>query len=87
MLFYKEYIVYYNVYHDYSGAFIEIPVYTKFGLSVSELHAHPCPYRNVWPEAVYCCVTRTTLFTETYSMVVMDIYQCAKFRFSTPYGY
>ena len=23
-----------------------------------------CPYRNVWPEAVYCCFTRTTLFTK-----------------------
>ena len=27
-----------------------------------------CPsmsvHRNVWPEAVYCCFTRTTLFTE-----------------------
>ena len=24
---------------------------------MSELHGHLCPYRNVWPEAVYCCFT------------------------------
>ena len=30
LLFYKNYIVYYNVYHDYLGVFIEIHVYTKF---------------------------------------------------------
>ena len=29
---------------------------------MSGLHGHICPYRNVWPEAVYCCFTRTTLF-------------------------
>ena len=24
-------------------------------------------HRNVWPEAVYCCFTRTTLFTELFT--------------------
>ena len=24
---------------------------------------HIYPYRNVWPEAIYCSFTRTTLFT------------------------
>ena len=33
------------------------------GSCAGELHAHLCPYRNIWPEAVYCCFTRTTLFT------------------------
>ena len=28
---------------------------------VSELHGRLCPYCNVWPEAVYCCFTETTL--------------------------
>ena len=52
------------------GVFIENYVYTKFhlgfiliGCCVSELHDNLCPYRIVWPEAVYCCFTRTTLFT------------------------
>ena len=30
---------------------------------VNELLGHLGPYRDVWPEAVYCCITRTTLFT------------------------
>ena len=34
---------------------------------VSELCGHLCPYRNVWPEAVYCCFTRTTLFTKLFT--------------------
>ena len=34
------------------------------GCCVSELHGHLCPCRNVWPEAVYCCFTRTTLFSK-----------------------
>ena len=24
------------------------------------------PYRNVWPEATYCCFTRTTSFTTCF---------------------
>ena len=54
---------YYNV---YGGVFIEMYGYAKFvfiGCCVSELHGHLRPYRNVWPEAVSCCYTRTTLFT------------------------
>ena len=31
------------------------------GYCVSKLHGHLCPYRNVRPEAVCCCFTRTTL--------------------------
>ena len=67
-----------------------ISSFVLIGCCVSELRGHLCPYRNVLPEAVYCCFTRTTLFTETYlsySMVVMEIYQYAKFRLSTLSGY
>ena len=41
-----------------------VPSFIFIGCCVSELHGHLCAYRNVWPEAVYCCFTRTTLFTE-----------------------
>ena len=63
LLFYKNCIIYYTVYCYYCGVFIEKYVYTKFHRCVSELHDNLCPYRNVWPEAVYRCFTRTTLFT------------------------
>ena len=66
-MFYKNYIVYYNV---YSGVFTEKYVYTKFCLDwllCEWLLGHICPYRNVWPEGVYCCFTRTTLFTKLFT--------------------
>ena len=44
-----------------------IPSFVLIGCCVSELHGHLCPYRNVWPEAVYCCFTRTTLFTKFFT--------------------
>ena len=44
-----------------------IPSFVLIGCCVSELHGHICPYRNVWPEAVYCCFTRTTLFTKLFT--------------------
>ena len=42
---------------------MRVPSFVLIGCCVSELHGHICPYRNVWPEAVYCCFTRTTSFT------------------------
>ena len=27
--------------------------------------------RNVWPEAVYCCFTRTTLFTIMFTVIIV----------------
>ena len=39
-----------------------MPSFVLIGCCVSKLHGHLCPYRNVWPEAVCCCFTRTTLF-------------------------
>ena len=46
-----------------------VPCFILIGYCVSELHSHIhiCPYRNVWPEAIYCCFTRTTLFTELFT--------------------
>ena len=52
LLFYKSYIVYYNVYHSYtlvcSFKRMCLPRFVLIGGCVSELHAHLCPYRNVW---------------------------------------
>ena len=52
-----------------------IPSFFLIGCCVSELHAHLCPYRNVWwPEAVYCCFTRTALFTELFTYLYDQSY-------------
>ena len=34
-----------------------IPSFVLIGCCGSELHGRLCPYRNVLPEAVYCCFT------------------------------
>ena len=57
-------VVLHYVYCYYCGVFIEKYVCTKFGYCVSELHGRYC---NVLPEAVYCCFTRTTLFTKFFT--------------------
>ena len=44
-----------------------IPSFVWIGCCVSELHGHIYPFHNVWPEAVYCCFTRTTLFTKLFT--------------------
>ena len=44
-----------------------VPSFIVIGYCVSELHGDICPYCNVLPEAVYCCFTRTTLFTELFT--------------------
>ena len=36
-----------------------VPSFIVIGYCLSELYGHLCPYRNAWPEAVYCCFTRT----------------------------
>ena len=41
-----------------------IPSFALIYCYVSELRVHLCPYCNIWPEAVSCCFTRTTLFTK-----------------------
>ena len=38
-----------------------VPSFVLIGCCISELHAHLCPYCNVWPKAVYCCFTRTII--------------------------
>ena len=44
-----------------------VPSFILIGYCVSDLHGHICLYRNVWPEAVYCCFTRTTLFIKLFT--------------------
>ena len=50
-----------------------------------------CPYRNVWPEAVYCCFTRTTSFTILFIYICMirvrGCYHFTKYCYSIPYGF
>ena len=41
-----------------------MPSFILIGYYMSKLHGHLCPYRNVWPEAVCCRFTRTTLFSK-----------------------
>ena len=60
-----------NVYCYFCGVLFEkneyIPSFILNGCCVSELLGHLCPYRNVWPEAIYCCFTRTKMFTELFT--------------------
>ena len=59
-------------YHFCSPSFVtlhllksmRIPSFVLIGCCVSESCGNLCPYHNIWPEAVYCCFTRTTLFSE-----------------------
>ena len=55
-LFYKNYIVYYNVYTTISLVYLlkcmYIPSFILISSCVSVLYAQLCPYHNVWPEAV-----------------------------------
>ena len=44
-----------------------VPSFIVIGYCVSELHGHICRYCNVLPEAIYCCFTRTTLFTKLFT--------------------
>ena len=58
---------------------VRIPSFILIGCCVIELHGHLCPYCNVWPEAVYCCFTRTTLLTKILISVYhmrLAIYTC-----------
>ena len=92
MLFYKNYTVYYNVYCYRCGVFTEkyVCIPNLIGCCVSELCGHLCPYPNVRPEAVYCCFTRTILFTKfwyVYIIVFMDFYQFTKFRLLIQSGF
>ena len=58
--------------HYYISVFVEMDdcVYQPRLVAVyciSELHAQLCPYHNAWPEAVYCCFTRTIMFTMLFT--------------------
>ena len=48
-----------------------IPNFILIGCCVSELKGRLCTYHNVWPEAVYCCFIRTTLFTTTSTFIIV----------------
>ena len=50
-----------------------IPSFVLIVCCVNELLGHLGPYRDVWPEAVYCCITRTTLFTELFTYLEVAI--------------
>ena len=70
----SQYIVYYTVYHDYISVFVEMDdcVYQVSPrlvtvCCISELHAHLGPYNTAWPEGVYCCFARTTMFTMLFT--------------------
>ena len=56
-----------------------------------ELHGHLCPYRHILPKAVYCCLTKNTLFTNLFTCFFMiRVIGCChvtKFRYSTPSGF
>ena len=72
------YIVCNSVYCDYFGVLIDC--------CMSELHAKLYPRRNVWPEIVYCCFTRTTLFIELFTCFLIRVrgfYHVTKFHYST----
>ena len=65
LLFYKNYIIYYNVFIVVcSLKSMCVPSFIVIGYCVSELHGCYC---NILPEAVYCCYTRTTLFTKFFT--------------------
>ena len=82
MLFNRNYIVYYNAYCYYCGVFFEKCVYHVISYCVSELHGHICRYCSVLPEAVYCCFTRTTLFTKLFTCLYDQ-----SLRLPIPYGF
>ena len=82
LLFYKNYIVYYNVLLSFLKTMC-IPIFVLFGCCLSELHDHLGPYRNVLPEAVYCCITRTTLFTELFTCFELEV--LSRHHVSLPY--
>ena len=51
--------------------------FVLMGCCVSELHGH---LYNVWPEAVYCCFTRTTLFTDLFACFYDQSYRLLSFH-------
>ena len=60
IVFYKNCIVFTVIILACALKIMRILSFVFIGSCFSELYA---PYRSVWPEAVYCCFTRTTLFT------------------------
>ena len=50
---FQELHFYYNVYHYFVVCSMYIPSFVFIGCCVSELKAHLCLYRNVWPEVIF----------------------------------
>ena len=48
---------------------MSMPSFALVGYCVSELHAHLCPYHNVWPEGQHSSII----------VVFTDFYQFTKF--------
>ena len=58
-----------------------VPSFIVIGYCVSELHGRYC---NILPEAVYCCYTRTTLFTKKFTCLYESgCYHITKVCYST----
>ena len=82
----------YTVCCCYCGVFIEKYVHTVVVVCIQwllcELHGHICPYRNVLPEAVYCCFTRIIPFClHVFIIRLIGCYHVTKFRYSTLSGF
>ena len=60
---------------------VEKYVYTMFRLD--QLFCDICPYCTVWPEAVNCCFTRATLFTNTLTCLFPRDYGIRLFPLSS----
>ena len=67
LLFYKNYIVYYNVYRGHLRVFVKKHVYATVHLNWWLYQLVTCPHSNIWPEAVYCWFTRSTMFTMSFT--------------------
>ena len=76
--FYKNYIVYYNVYCYYMC----IPSFVLIGYCV---HGNICPYCNVWPEAIVVLQELNCL--HVCMIRARGWYPITKFCYSTPSGF
>ena len=60
-----------------------IPSFVLIVCCVNELLGHLGPYRDVWPEAVYSCITRTTylevaITSPNFVALLLPVSQIAK---------
>ena len=87
LLFYKNYIVYYNVYCYYCDVLIEKYVHTTFRLDLVSY------MRSYVPIVMYCLslfFTNYIVYQIVYMFCMIRVIGCyhvTKFRYSTPYGF